>query len=130
MDTLSYYMGICNNGSNEMEYAQMPNGDYYKCRTYGGKEWEPSTYPEAKGHMCDWYTPNYYEKNDDKYFYCKSNWVEVPVDSVIRPVVDEEPCDSAHLDEAKIYDDEIFICDMYEKSGKKLYYWMKSKEND
>lgn len=130
VDTLSYYMGICNNGSNEMEYAQMPNGDYYKCRTYGGKEWEPSTYPEAKGHMCDWYTPNYYEKNDDKYFYCKNNWVEVPVDSVIRPVVDEEPCDSAHLDEAKIYDDEIFICDMYEKSGKKLYYWMKSKEND
>ena len=130
VNTFSYYMGICNNGSNEMEYAQMPNGDYYKCRTYGGKEWEPSTYPEAKGLMCDWYTPNYYEKNDDKYFCCKNNRDEVPVDSVIRPVVDEEPCDSAHLDEAKIYDDEIFICDMYEKSGKKLYYWMKSKEND
>lgn len=133
VDTLSYYMGVCNNTSNQMEFGQMPNGDYYKCRTNGGKKWEPCTYPEVKGDLCNWTMRPVYKKYGDQYFYCSpanEKWSEVPEDSVYKPVVNEDPCDSENKGEIKKYDDEYFICDLMTTSGRLLYYWQRANESD
>ena len=129
VDTLSYYMGVCDNGSNQMEYGQMPNGDYYKCRTYGGKTWEPCTYADVKGDLCNSMTSGIYKKYDDQYFYCRNEkWREVPKDSVLKPVLNEDPCDSENYGEVKEYGDESFFCTVTFASGKYLYYWIKKVE--
>lgn len=131
VDTLSYYMGICHNTSNQIEFGQMPNGDYYKCRTYGGTEWEPCTYPEVKGDLCNWVIDPVYKKYGDQYFYCSNEkWSEVPEDSVYKPVVCGDSCGPVNKGEIKKYDDEYFICNLITTSGRQLYYWQRASESD
>ena len=78
VDSLSYYMGICDNNSNITDYAKMPNGDYYKCRTFGGKEWERCTPLEANGVPCNSANRNTYKEYEGRNYYCSNEkWTEV-----------------------------------------------------
>ena len=78
VDSLSYYMGICDNNSNITDYAKMPNGDYYKCRTFGGKEWERCTPLEANGVPCNSDNRNTYKEYEGRNYYCSNEkWTEV-----------------------------------------------------
>ena len=129
VDSLSYEMGVCNNTSNIEEFGQMPNGDYYWCKSYGSKKWIPCTYADVKGDLCNWVTVGIYKKYDKQYFYCeKERWREVPEDSVYKPVVEDIPCSRDNVDEIKKYDDESFICSRIVTSGKELYYWLAAKD--
>ena len=131
VDTLSYYMGICKNSSNRDEFGQMENGDYYKCRAYGGEKWERCTYADVKGDLCNWVTADIYKKYDDKYFHCKNEkWNEVSEEDVYAPVVKGDSCTSKNEKEIKKYGEEYFVCRRIVTEGKELYYWQIANESD
>ena len=131
VDTLSYYMGICKNSSNRDEFGQLENGDYYKCRAYGGDKWERCTYADVQGDLCNWVTVDIYKKYDDKYFHCKNEkWNEVSEEDVYAPVVKGDSCSSKNEKEIKKYDDEYFVCRRIVTEGKELYYWQIANKSD
>ena len=87
VDSMSYYMGICHNNSNEPQYGQMPNGDYYKCRIFGGTEWERTTALEALRVPCNWENSSSYKEYEGRYYYCQGEkWYEVPKDSAVKSI--------------------------------------------
>ena len=121
IDSMTYYMGYCTN-ERMSEFAQMPNGDNYRCH-YDG--WKKATDVEMIKESCMGNNANSYMKYGEKFYKCDGHsWQEVDESVVYAPVLKGDSCDRNHDSETKKYGDEYFVCRMLTYG----YYWQKATE--